>query len=164
MDLVVVAILGIAMLRGLFRGLVREALSIGALAAACVVVRLFAAPAADWLVETSAGQLGTATAPWIAGGVLAIATIVAGAVLARVVRGSARAVGLGWADHAGGAVIGVAEGALLSVVLLLVITRVLGPEHPFLEGSRSVEALREMERVAAAGEMDRLDVAAPPEG
>ena len=38
MDFVVIAILGVAALRGLFRGLVREAVSIGALAAACVAV------------------------------------------------------------------------------------------------------------------------------
>ncbi len=108
-DFVVGAILGVAALRGLFRGLTREAISIAALAAACVVVRLFAGQSAAWLVKFSDGQVGPFAAPWIMGILLAVATLAAGAVLARVVRGGARAVGLGGADHAGGAVLGAAD-------------------------------------------------------
>lgn len=161
-DFVVGAILGVAALRGLFRGLTREALSIASLAAACVAVRLFTGPGAAWLVETSGGQVGPLAAPWLAGILLAIATLAVGAMLARVLRGGARAVGLGWADHAGGAVLGAAEGVLVSVVLLLVTTAVLGRGHAFVSGSRSLAALQELERVALAGEARRPDVAAPP--
>lgn len=160
-DFVVGAILGVAALRGLFRGLTREAVSIASLAAACVVVRLFAAPTAAWLVEVTEGGVGPFAAPWITGILLAVGTLAAGAVVARVLRGGARAVGLGWADHAGGAVLGAAEGVLLSVVLLLVALSVLGPEHGFLSGSRSLAALQEIERAAQAGETTP-DVAAPP--
>jgi membrane protein required for colicin V production len=160
-DFVVGAVLGIAALRGLFRGLTREVISLASLAAACVAVRLFVAPLAAWLVEASDGGIGTVPAPWIAGLLIAVATLAAGAVTARVVRGGARAVGLGWADHAGGAMLGAAEGALVSAILLLVLTTALGREHTFVAGSRSLAALEELERVAALGE-DPLDVAAPP--
>lgn len=161
-DFVVGAILGIAALRGLFRGLTREAVSLASLAAACVVVRLFAGPSAERLVEWSNGQVGPLAAPWITGILLAIATLMAGAVLSRVLRGSARAVGLGWADHAGGAVLGAAEGVVVSVVLLLVTVSVLGSDHGFVSGSRSLAALQELERVAANGEHGPPDVAAGP--
>jgi membrane protein required for colicin V production len=161
-DFVIGAVLGIAALRGLFRGLTREVISLASLAAACVVVRLFAAPLATWLVEVSGGEIGEVAAPWIAGVLLAVATLAAGAVIARVVRGGARAVGLGWADHAGGAVLGAAEGALVSAILLLVLTAVLGRDHAFVAGSRSLAALEEVERVAEAGDVRAQDVAAPP--
>lgn len=160
-DFVVGAILGVAALRGLFRGLSREAISIASLAAACVVVRLFAAPGAAWLVEHTGGQVGPFAAPWIVGVLLAVATLFAGAMLSRVVRGGARAVGLGWADHAGGAVLGAAEGVLLSAVLLLIAVNVLGRDHAFVSGSRSLQALTELERVAEEGNA-KVDVAAPP--
>ncbi|MGH0030087.1 MAG: CvpA family protein [Myxococcota bacterium] len=163
-DFVVGAILGVAALRGLFRGLTREAVSIASLAAACVVVRLFAGPGAAWLVETSDGQVGPIAAPWIVGILLAVATLFAGAALAKVLRGGARAVGLGWADHAGGAVLGAAEGVLLSAVLLLLTVNVLGRDHGFVSGSRSLDALEELERVAEAGSAGGLDVASPPPG
>jgi len=161
-DFVVGAILGVAALRGLFRGLTREAISIASLAAACVVVRLFAGPGAAWLVEMTNGQVGPLAAPWVTGILLAVATLGAGAVLAKLVRGGARAVGLGWADHAGGAVLGAAEGVLVSAVLLLLVTSALGREHAFVSGSRSLFALEELERVARAGDVPGLDVAAPP--
>ena len=161
-DFVVGAILGVAALRGLFRGLTREAISIASLAAACVVVRLFAGQSAAWLVDFSDGQVGPLAAPWITGILLAVATLAAGAVLAHGVRGAARAVGLGWADHAGGAVLGAAEGILVAAVLLLLATSVLGRDHAFVAGSRSLFALQELERVAQAGEVRGLDVAAPP--
>lgn len=161
-DFVVGAILGVAALRGLFRGLTREAVSIASLAAACVVVRLFVAPGAAWLVEVTGGQVGPFTAPWLVGIALAAATLFSGAALARVLRGGARAVGLGWADHVGGAVLGAAEGVLLSVVLLLLAVGVLGRDHAFVSGSRSFAALVELERVAAAGSASGVDVAAPP--
>ena len=160
-DFVVGAILGVAALRGLFRGLTREAISIASLAAACVVVRLFARPGADWLVEVTGGQVGPLAAPWITGILLAFATLAAGAMLARVLRGGVRAVGLGWADHAGGALLGTAEGVLVCAVMLLVGTAVLGRDHAFVSDSRSLAALEEMERVATAGGPE-LDVAAPP--
>ena len=70
--------------------------------------------------------------------------------------------GLGWADHAGGAVLGAAEGVLLAAVLLLIAVNVLGPDHGFVSGSRSLEALNELERVALAGDISALDVASPP--
>jgi membrane protein required for colicin V production len=160
-DLVILAIVGIAVLRGLFRGLVREALSIGSLAAACIAVRLLTAPASARLVALSEGEIGPATAPWIAGTLIALATFLLGALAARVLRGGARAVGLGWADHAGGALLGAAEGLLVAIVLLLVVSSLLGPAHPFLEGSRSQAALAEIERTAAESDGTR-DVAAPP--
>lgn len=160
-DLVVGAILGVAALRGLFRGLTREAVSIASLAAACVVVRLFAAPTATWLVAFTDGGVGPLVAPWITGIALAVAALFVGALIARVLRGGARAVGLGWADHAGGALLGAAEGVLVSVVLLLVALSVLGPEHGFLSGSRSLAALQEIEHAAEAGRAG-TDVAAPP--
>jgi membrane protein required for colicin V production len=161
-DFVIGAVLGIAALRGLFRGLTREVISLASLAAACVAVRLFATPVAAWLIEASDGGIGRAAAPWVAGLLIAVATLAAGAVIARVVRGGARAVGLGWADHAGGAVIGAAEGALVSAILLLVLTAVLGRGHTFVAGSRSLAALEELEQAVAAGGARAEDVAAPP--
>jgi membrane protein required for colicin V production len=163
-DLAVAVILGIALLRGLFLGLVREAFSIAALAAACVVVRSYAEPAGDRLVDLSGGQIGPAVAPWLAGAVLGVASIAAVAIVGRMVQRGARAAGLGWADRAGGAVLGAAEGALVAGVLLLVAVGVLGRDHPLIAGSRSIAALEQLERYAGEGDLREIDVAAPPPG
>ena len=53
-DYVVLAILGVALMRGLLRGLLRETFSIAALGAAVVVVRLFYGDVAEWLRHRTA--------------------------------------------------------------------------------------------------------------
>jgi len=158
-DTLVAAILAIALLRGLFLGLIREAFSIAALGGACVSVRLFTAPSAAWLHEATRGAVSAGLAPWIAGAVVAIATVAGVASLGRLLQRGARAAGLGWADRAGGAALGTAEGALVAGLLLLVLVAVIGREHPFVAGTRSIAALERVEHLAEA---HPIDVAAPP--
>jgi membrane protein required for colicin V production len=161
-DVVVAAILGVAMLRGVFLGLIREAFSIGALAGACVAVRLFTRPAAEWLVEVTRGELGPAAAPWVAGAALAVGSVAAVAIAGRLLQRGVRAAGLGWADRAGGALLGGAEGLLVAGLLLLILSAALGREHSFVADSHSIAALERLEQLAEERELPRIDVAAPP--
>jgi membrane protein required for colicin V production len=161
-DVVIAAILGIALLRGVFLGLIREAFSIGALGGACVVVRLFTAPAADRLVEISRGEVPESLAPWIAGALLAIGTVAVVAIVGRLLQRGARAAGLGWADRAGGAALGSAEGILIAGLMLVVLIAVIGRDHPFVADSHSIAAFETLERYAAESDLRPIDVAAPP--
>ena len=163
-DLVVLALLAVAALRGLFLGLVREVLSLAALAGACVAVRLLAVPGGAWLHEASGAKLGPLLAQVIAGAALVVAVLAAGALLARIVRMGARAVGLGWLDRGAGGVLGAAEGALLAALLLLVAAAALGRDHPLLEESRAFAAVERMEKLARQRIDELPPVAAPPSG
>lgn len=159
-DIFVMAILGIAVLRGVFRGLIREAFSIGALAGACLIVKLFAHPLAARLETATGGEITGWAAPWLAGAILSVGTIAAIAIVGRFVRRGSRWAGLGWADRAGGAVLGAAEGGLIVAILLVLATLLLGREHPTLAESRSFAALERIEQIAQAPAPP--DVAAPP--
>ena len=161
-DMVAAVILGIAALRGVFRGLFREALSIGGLAAACIVVRIGTAPGAAWLVETTGGEVGATAAPWIVGALLGVAVLVVATLVGRSLRQGAKAAGLGWADHAGGALLGAAEGALVAVVLLLLLSAAIGRDAELLEGTYSLAALEELEGAVSERDLRVPDVAAPP--
>lgn len=163
-DLAVLALLGIAALRGLFLGLVREVLSLAALAGAVVAVRLLAGPGGAWLREAGLGKLDPLLAQVIAGAAVAVAVLVAGALLARVVRMGARAVGLGWLDRGAGGVLGAAEGALVAGLLLLLAAAALGRDHPLLEESRAFGAAQRVERLARERIQGLPPVAAPPSG
>jgi membrane protein required for colicin V production len=158
-DVIVAAVVGVAVLRGVFRGLIREAFSVGALAAACVAVRMFNPSLSIWLEEVSGGQLGSMAAPWAGGALIATAAVLSVVLIGRVLRKSARWAGLGWADRAGGAVLGAAEGALVVGIVLVLASAFLGRAHPALAGTRSLAALEELERLADDRE---IDVAAPP--
>ncbi len=161
-DILVMAILGIAVLRGVFRGLIREAFSIGALAGACLIVKLFAHPLAARLETATGGEITGWAAPWLAGAILSVGTIAAIAIVGRFVRRGSRWAGLGWADRAGGAVLGAAEGGLVVAILLVLAAVLLGREHPTLTESRSFAALERIEQIAESPDAYIPDVAAPP--
>jgi membrane protein required for colicin V production len=161
LDIVVVAIVAAAMLRGLFIGLVREAFSLGALGGAYLVVQLFTLPAADWLQEFSNGDIGPSMAPWLAGAGLAIGTITVVVLLGRGLQRTLKAAGLNWADRFGGGLIGAAEGVLVAGILLMLGAEVLGRDHPAFSETASLAALEEFERLSQESEID-IDVAAPP--
>ncbi len=161
-DLLAFAILLIAALRGMSLGLIREAFSIGALAAAVIAVRVWNEPVAEWLRSASGGAIPYGVVPWVAGALLAVAVIAGVGTFGRVMRQGARAVGLGWFDRLGGAAIGVAEGALAAGVLLFVIGGLLGRSHALLQNSRSFALLERAEQIADVRALLQPDVAAPP--
>ena len=161
-DILVMAIFGIAMLRGISRGLIREAFSIAALAGACLVVKLFAYPLAARIEMETGGEISGWAGPWLAGAILSVAAIAVIATVGRFVRRGSRWVGLGWADRAGGAVLGAAEGGLIVAILLVMAAVLLGRDHPTLAESRSFAALERIEQIAESPDPRFADVAAPP--
>lgn len=164
-DWVTAGILALALLRGLLRGLLREAFSIASLGTACVVTKLYYGPLADLLIELSGGRVDESAAPWAAGFLLVVGSIGAVTLLGRVLRRGAKAAGLGWADRAGGAVIGTAEGVLVAGVLIAMVGAVVGRDHPVLLDSRSLEVLEQLELMAESQQgAGAPDVAAGPRG
>ena len=146
-DLAALAILTVAVLRGLFIGLIREVFSLGALAAACIAVRLGAVPAADWMLLNLPFEMGSLTARVVAGVVIAIAVVVLVAGVGRVLRRGVRWAGLGFADRLAGGVLGAAEGSLVIVILMLLGIALVGRDHPHLADSRTLAAFENAERL-----------------
>lgn len=161
-DLVAGAILGLAMLRGLFLGLIREVMSVASLLAACVAVRRFTPDVAAWMVRGWQGGIDPELSPWLAGAALALGTLLAGALLGRLLRRGARLAWLGMPDRIGGALLGAAEGVLVCAILLLALTALIGRDHALVAGSRSVAALARLEQIAGGVAPRGIDVAAPP--
>jgi membrane protein required for colicin V production len=162
LDVVALAVLSLAVVRGLWIGLVREVFSVGALAAACIAGRYGAHPAAAWLGEHAPLALDPLAAV-VGGAILSalgagLAVALAGRFLAR----GLRAAGLGLADRAAGAVLGAAEGALLVALLVLGAAALVGRDHPVLARSRALAAVQSAEAFVAGTGAARADVAAPP--
>ncbi len=162
-DLVVLALLAIATLRGLLLGLLREVSSIAGLVAACLAVRFFAGPAADWLRAETGEALGPVSALIVSALGLGVGALLLAALLGRVLRRGARVAGVGWLDRFGGGVLGCAEGALAAGLLLALALAVVGSAHPLVEGSRAVAALEQLEQLARRDGGPLPPVAAPPE-
>jgi len=161
-DWIAGAILVVAILRGLFLGLIRQVVSIASLLAASMVVRRYTPEVASWMERSSHGGIAHALAPWLAGAALAIGTLLAGALFGRLLRRGAQMAWLGLPDRLGGALLGAAEGVLVCAILLLVLTSWVGRDSSLVAGSRSIAALERLERMADRVSPSLPDVAAPP--
>jgi membrane protein required for colicin V production len=152
-DLIVGAVVFVAVLRGLFIGLIREGLSLASIGAATIVTRLFIDPVAVQLTEITGGEITGKAAYWIAGVLLVVATILASGFVARLIRKSVTYAGLGWADRLGGGALGAAEGGIIGAVLVLIALWLVGPDHVTTEGARSVEIVQDLRDRSDEGDL-----------
>lgn len=162
LDVVALAVLAVALLRGFFIGAVREAFSLAGLAAACIAVRLGAGPGGLWLAERAPVDLGVFAAKIAAGALIAIAVVFGVAIVGRFVRRGVRLAGLGMADRLAGGVLGATEGAIVVALLLMLGITAVGRDHPALADTRALVAFEEAERIAASHGDGLPAIAAPP--
>ncbi len=161
-DAVALAVLGVAALRGLWIGVVRESFSLAAIAAACLAVRFGSAPAGAWLLERAPLTLSATGARIAAGVVLALLALLVVGGIGRALRRGLHAVGLGLADRLAGGLLGAAEGGLVLALAVLLGVALLGRDHPWIESSRTVAAFESARELARATTPGPPDVAAPP--
>jgi len=159
LDMIVLSVLFIAIVRGIWIGLIREGSSLAAIGVATIVTRLFIDPFAVQLTELTGGEITGKTAVWISGILLVVATILVLGVIARLLRRGAEAAGLGWADRLGGGALGAAEGAIVAAVVVTIAIWLVGPNHTTTEGARSVELVEQFQSMRENGELP--SVAAP---
>jgi len=159
LDWIAVALVGLACLRGLWIGLIREGLSLATVGIATIVTKLYVTPTSGWLTGQTGGELTGRTSVWIAGVLIVLATIAVLAIVGRLLSRSAAVVGLGWADRMGGGALGFAEGAIVASILVLTALWILGPNHASTQGARSVEMVQKLRELREAGELP--SVAAP---
>lgn len=133
-------VLLVALVRGVWIGLVRESFSIASLGAAVLAARFGAAPGGAWLTEVTGGETGPFPPTWVAGTALAIGAAVAVAAVGYFVRRGVRFVGLSWADRIGGGALGLAEGVVVGALIMLGTTFAIGRQHPVVADSRSLVA------------------------
>ena len=161
LDGIILTILILAMARGIFIGLVRESFSIAALAAAVLAARYGTDWAGDGLHRLLPDLLSPEVAYWIAGSLIAIATALTVAMTGRVIRKGVHFAGLGWADRIGGAALGTSEGLIISVLIVVGATWLLGQDDPIIERSRSLEAYEVVRNYFSERGQELPDVATP---
>ena len=160
-DLIVGSVMIVAVLRGLFIGLIREGFSIAALGAAVLAARYGAEPGAAWLTEVTGGETGPLPPVWMAGTALALAAALGVGTIGYLVRRGARFVGLSWADRLGGGALGAAEGAVVATLIVLGTTIVVGRDDPIVSESRSLAAYDTLRAYVDEGSEALPNVAAP---
>ena len=152
-DMIVLTLLALAIVRGIWIGLIREGLSLAAIGAATIVTRLLIHPVASRLTDLTGGEITGKAAVWIAGIILVVATILLLGLAARLLRRGAEFAGLRWADRLGGAALGAAEGAIVGAIVVMIARWLVGPNHATTEGARSIELVEKLQSMREDGEL-----------
>ena len=118
-DWILLAVLGLSMLIGMWRGIVQEVLSLVGWVAAFYVSQMYAPVAAAWLPMEGSSQMLRYAAGFV---VVFIAVLVATVLVSWVVKKLVSAVGLGPLDRLLGSLFGLMRG----VVILLAVTVFVG--------------------------------------
>jgi membrane protein required for colicin V production len=126
-DIVVLAIVGISVLFGTLRGLMREVLALVAWAASFLLANLLAPDAANLLPQAMASEEIRLLVSFV---VLFLVALVGLSVLAILASKVVRIVGLGPADRVVGGVFGLARGVLVVMILVLLAGLTALPRQP----------------------------------
>lgn len=159
LDRIALGIVALACLRGLWIGLIREGLSLATVGLATIATRLYASPLASWLAERTADELTGRAGLWIAGVAIVLSTVALLSLVGRLLRRSAEAVGLGWADRMGGGALGAAEGSIVAAIVVVIALWAVGPDHAATRSAKSVELV---ERLRSDGEAGLLPSVSAP--
>jgi membrane protein required for colicin V production len=134
LDYAVLGVLGISVAWGIWRGLVREVISLAGWVIAFLAANFFAGPLADTLPQSiSRGEVRLAVA-FVAVFLLTLTvTTLAGLLLSKAIK----AIGLGGLDRTLGGIFGVARGLLIVVAFALLAGLTSVPGSPIWKESAS---------------------------
>jgi len=155
-DIGLVTLLGILVVVGLLKGMVRILVGLLALVAAFLVASRFHGGLAARLGVPDAGP---EVARLVAYVLLFVAVLLAGGVLAWLLRGVVKAAMLGWADRLAGAALGLAVAVVLSALVVLPAVAYAPGGEAWLERSRLAPYVVVVADVAAAAAPDDLAAA-----
>jgi membrane protein required for colicin V production len=131
-DIIVIVILGYCLIRGIFRGLVKELSSIigvfGGFYAAYTYYPVLAKPLSKWIANV--GYLNILSFLIIFCGVFIVISI-----LGIIINYLLKIVFLGWLDRVSGAMFGAMKGILIVSVLLIALTAFLPKGTPVIKDS-----------------------------
>jgi membrane protein required for colicin V production len=131
-DIIVIVVLAYSLLRGLFRGLLKEAASIVGVLGGFFAAYAFYAPAAGYLTGVISNAAYRNLIAFLA--IFCIVVIVVN-VIAVVIKYLMRVVFLGWLDRLGGFLFGAVKGVLIVSVVFLALTAFLPKGTPIIRDS-----------------------------
>ncbi len=129
LDIFLLAFLAVVTFIGLWRGVIAIAFPLIGLIIGVVLAGQLCDTVGGWLPISNPDH-----ARWAAYTIIIVVVLILAFVLARILRGFIRLVFLGWVDRLGGAILGLALGALVCAALLAVCIR-FGLGSGAIEGS-----------------------------
>jgi membrane protein required for colicin V production len=139
-DIIVLAVVGLSILCGIWKGLLRQVVGlIGVAAGYMIAMHLYGAFAAKFLRGFS-----PTTGHIIAFVSIFIACIIAASIIGWMIGSLMSITGLGILNRIGGALLGGAKGCFILAAVVMMLTAFLPPDSGVFEGSRTVRYIQPM--------------------
>jgi membrane protein required for colicin V production len=139
-DIIVLALVGVLILRGLLKGLARQIAGLAGIAAGYVVAMKFYLPLATKFLT----GFRPATSHVVSFLAIFIACIVAASIIGSIVGRLMSAAGLGILNRIGGGLLGGIKGCLIVAVVTMMLIAFEPPGSGVLKGSRTMKYIRPM--------------------
>jgi membrane protein required for colicin V production len=133
LDVLLLLIVGLSVLAGLMKGLIREVFSLAGVLLGIILALLFSPQFSEFLgrwIPYENAAYGAALF------IIFTATILAATMLAHVLTKAVEVASLGFMNRLLGGAFGILRGALIGLILVLGLTLILDPGHDVLTGSR----------------------------
>ncbi|MFC1904019.1 CvpA family protein [Chloroflexota bacterium] len=145
LDIVIIVLIAIPTLIGLRIGIIKTVLSLAGAIAGIILAGRFYAPLAEQLTFIPQDNLAKIAAFAI---ILVVVMVIAG-VIASVIKWLASIVMLGWVNRLGGAILGLALGAIFCSALLAIWAKFLGTGGPIADSGLAILLLDRFPMVLA---------------
>jgi membrane protein required for colicin V production len=132
LDLALIAVVGLSTLFAFARGVVRELIALATWVVGIVVAFQFSGTVAGWFSRL---DMAPAAIHVLAFALILIAVMVAGALVARMLSGVVKAIGLGFVDRLLGAVFGWVRGLAVIVLFALIAGVTSLPKHDWWQNA-----------------------------
>jgi membrane protein required for colicin V production len=132
LDIVIVVILGFGLIRGFFRGLVKELSSIIGVIAGFFAANLYHPLLIPWFKSWISN---TAYIQIICFAIVFVGVFVIVSILGIIIKYLLNVAFLGWADRIFGILFGLVKGVLISAVILMALTAFLPKNSPLIKNS-----------------------------
>ena len=132
LDLVVLAMIALSVVFAYFRGMVREVVALAAWIVGIVAAFRYMGPVATIFAGLDVAPTVRHALAFV---LILVLFMIAGALVAWLLRSAVHAIGLGFVDRFLGALFGVARGALLAVLFALIAGITTLPRHDWWQNS-----------------------------
>lgn len=119
-DIVVLLIIGVSCLLGIFRGLIKEALSLVFWIGAIIAAGFFSSTAGSWLSDFIANPMLQRVAAFV---LIFVVVVFVGGLISNGISALLSEAGLGAADRALGALFGIVRGVVIITVIVMLTSR-----------------------------------------
>ena len=126
-DYAVLGVVGLSMLIGIFRGLIKEMIALAGWILAAVAASMFASQVAEWVPEAVSTPVVRVALAFV---IVFLAVLLLSALVGWICSMLIKAAGLGFADRILGAMFGFARGAIVVLVVVMLGGLTMLPKDP----------------------------------